>query len=292
MTISNPARTRKYNAISMNEPTLTQSDCLVPHWRVSPRVHALVTTRVGGVSLPPYGRWVDGREAAGGLNLGLHTGDDPAHVAQNRARLRALAGARAVWLEQVHGGTVVRADEVPLDGPPVRADASVTSEPGIACLVMVADCLPVLLCDANGRAVGAAHAGWRGLAGGIVETTAQRVADLAQCGAQTLHAYLGPAIGPNAFEVGDDVREAFIAAAAPGERDATARAFVARDSSEKPTGKHYADLYALARARLARLGVTRVTGGDACTVTDRERFYSYRRDGVTGRMAALVWLSD
>ncbi len=286
---------RKYDVISMNEPTLTETDCLFPDWRVSPRVHALMTTRVGGVSLPPYGRWADGREVAGGLNLGLHTGDDPAHVAQNRARLLSLAGARAVWLEQVHGDTVVRADEIALDGPPVRADASVTSEPGIACLVMVADCLPVLLCDSNGRAVGAAHAGWRGLVSGVVEKTAQRVADLAQCGAQSLHAHLGPAIGPNAFEVGDEVREAFVAAAAPGERDATARAFVARDlpgkSSGKP-GKHYADLYALARARLARLGVTRVTGGGACTATDRERFYSYRRDGVTGRMAALVWLAD
>lgn len=282
----------------MNEHTLTESECLVPDWRVSPRVRALVTTRSGGVSLPPYGRWADGKGTAGGLNLGLHTGDDPAHVAQNRARLLSLAGVRAVWLEQVHGDTILSADEVPLDGPPVRADASVTSEPGIACLVMVADCLPVLFCDANGRAVGAAHAGWRGLAAGIVEKTAQRVADLAQCGPEDLHAYLGPAIGPHAFEVGDEVRETFFAAAAPGEREATARAFVpGPDSPGKPPvstekRKYYADLYALARTRLARLGVTQVTGGGACTASDRERFYSYRRDRVTGRMAALVWLDD
>ncbi|MGN6319707.1 peptidoglycan editing factor PgeF [Trinickia sp.] len=272
----------------MSEPALTQADCLNPDWRVSPRVGALVTTRAGGVSLPPYGRWAQGREAAGGLNLGFHTGDDPADVAENRSRLLAAAGVRAAWLEQVHGDAVVRADEVQEDGPPVRADASVTSTPGVACLVMVADCLPVLLCDDEGRAVGAAHAGWRGLVSGIVEKTALRVAALAGRPTETLHAYLGPAIGPKAFEVGEDVRAAFLAAAEPDERIATARAFVAR---ERAPGKHWADLYALARVRLARHGVTRVTGGDFCTATDRERFFSYRRDGVTGRMAALIWLN-
>nr|WP_199189533.1 peptidoglycan editing factor PgeF [Trinickia dabaoshanensis] len=274
--------------MSLSEPLLTEADCLRPAWDVSPRVRALVTTRSGGVSLPPYGRWSGGREAAGGLNLGLHTGDDPARVACNRTRLLSLAGVRAAWLEQVHGDELVRADEVPSDTP-ARADASVTSVPGVACLVMVADCLPVLLCDEQGRAVGAAHAGWRGLVAGIVEKSARRVADLAQCPTDTLHAYLGPAIGPSAFEVGDDVRDAFMAAAAATEREATAQAFVPRVGTP---GKHLADLYALARLRLARLGVTRVTGGDACTVTDRERFYSYRRDRVTGRMAALVWLAD
>ncbi|WP_206952292.1 peptidoglycan editing factor PgeF [Trinickia acidisoli] len=272
-----------------DEAALTENDCLRPAWRVSPRVRALVTTRAGGVSAPPYGRWLEGREAEGGLNLGLHTGDDPVHVAQNRARLRALAGVRAAWLEQVHGDAIVAAHEVPLDGPPVRADASVTTVPGVACLVMVADCMPVLLCDGEGHAVGAAHAGWRGLAAGIVEKTAARVAEQAQCAPQMLHAYLGPAIGPQAFEVGDEVRAAFLAAAAPAEHDATARAFVARPQAP---GKYWADLYALARVRLARLGVTQIAGGDACTVTDQERFYSYRRDRVTGRMAALIWLAD
>lgn len=269
-------------------PALTEAQCLRPDWDVSPRVRALVTTRSGGVSLPPYGRWTGEGEAPGGLNLGLHTGDDPDHVRANRARLLSLAGVRAAWLEQVHADTVVLADEVPLDVP-VRADASVTSKSGVACLVMVADCLPVLLCDGQGRAVGAAHAGWRGLVAGIVEKSARRVADLANCAPDTLHAYLGPAIGPQAFEVGDEVRDAFLAAAEPAEREATAEAFVPRAGTP---GKHWADLYALARLRLARLGVTRVSGGDACTVTDRERFYSYRRDRVTGRMAALVWLAD
>lgn len=277
----------------MTASILTEADCLRPAWCVSSRVHALVTTRAGGVSLPPYGRWADGREAAGGLNLGLHTGDDPSHVAQNRARLLSLAGVRAAWLEQVHGDVIVRADQVPLDAPAVRADASVTSVAGVACLVMVADCLPVLLCDEQGRAVGAAHAGWRGLAAGIVEKTAQRVADSARCGSEALHAYLGPAIGPAAFEVGEEVREAFMAAARPLERDAIARAFLARTSGlGKASGKYWADLYALARTRLARLGVKHVTGGDACTATDRERFYSYRRDRVTGRMAAMIWLTE
>ncbi len=272
----------------MNESTLTHADCLHPGWNVSSRVGALVTTRSGGVSRAPYGRWANGRETAGGMNLGLHTGDDPADVAENRARLLALAGVRAAWLEQVHGAEVVDAGQAAHGGAPVRADASVTSEPGVACVVMVADCLPVLLCDGEGRAVGAAHAGWRGLVSGIVELTAQRVAGLAGRSPQTLHAYLGPAIGPQAFEVGDDVKEAFLSAAEAAERDATARAFVARDGA---AGKHWADLYALARVRLARLGVSRVTGGDFCTVTDRERFFSYRRDRVTGRMAALVWLN-
>ncbi len=274
---------------AMNETSLTEADCLLPPWRVSARVRALVTTRAGGVSLPPYGRWASGREVKGGLNLGLHTGDDPAHVEENRARLLALAGVRAAWLEQVHGDAIVRAEDALRDGPPVRADASVTAQPGVACVVMVADCLPVLLCDGEGRAVGAAHAGWRGLVAGIVEKTAQRVADLAQDEASALHAYLGPAIGPQAFEVGDDVRDAFLSAAAATERDATARAFVAR--ADAP-GKYRADLYALARLRLARLGVTRVTGGDACTVAQRERFFSYRRERVTGRMAAMIWLTD
>jgi polyphenol oxidase len=276
------------NEASMNGSPLTEADLLSPSWRVSPRVRALMTTRAGGVSLPPYGRWADGREAAGGLNLGLHTGDDPAHVAENRRRLLSFAGARAAWLEQVHGDTIIRAEQALAAPAPLRADASVTAEPGVACVVMVADCLPVLLCDEAGRAVGAAHAGWRGLVAGVVEKTARRVADLAERDASGLHAYLGPAIGPQAFEVGDEVREAFLAAAEPAERDATASAFVARIDTP---GKHWADLYALARLRLARLGVTRVTGGERCTVAARDRFYSYRRDRVTGRMAAMIWLS-
>jgi polyphenol oxidase len=273
----------------MSYPELTLADCLEPAWRVSPRVRALVTTRAGGVSDPPYGRMSDGVDQPGGLNLGLHTGDDAARVERNRARLLTLAGVRAAWLEQVHGDAIVHAQEALTRTAPPRADASVTDAPGVACVVMVADCMPVLLADEGGRAVGAAHAGWRGLVAGVVEKTAQRVAALGHTRTETLHAYLGPAIGPRAFEVGEDVREAFMAQAQGSEREATADAFVPRP--EAP-GKYLADLYALAHLRLARLGIERISGGEACTVTQPDLFYSYRRDGVTGRMAALIWLTE
>ena len=179
--------------------------------------------------------------------------------------------------------------EARASGAPAQADASVTDRAGIACVVMIADCMPVLLCDEAGRAVGAAHAGWRGLAAGIVEQTAQRVAELAGVQAGALHAYLGPCIGPEAFEVGADVRDAFMNGTDESGREATASAFV---EHPRNAGKYLADLPALARLRLQRLGVTRIAGGDLCTVTQRERFYSYRRDRETGRMAALIWLDD
>lgn len=193
----------------------------------------------------------------------MHTGDDPACVAANRARLLACAGVQNVaWLEQVHGVSVVRAEDALLqqaeEAPLLRADASVADQPGVVCAVMVADCMPVLLCDAAGRAVGAAHAGWRGLAAGILERTAQQVAQLAGAPTSALHAWLGPSIGPTAFEVGAEVREAFVSEAPEGvPREATQRAFVARPGAG---GKYLADLPALARLRLLRVGVTRVTG--------------------------------
>jgi len=273
-------------------PELDFADVVQPAWNVSPRVRALVTTRNGGVSDAPFGRWRDGADQPGGLNLGMKSGDDPAAVASNRARLLALAGVgEAAWLEQIHGAGIVRAEDVlaqaHADGTPTRADASVTDRAGTVCVVLVADCMPVLLCDAAGRAVGAAHAGWRGLAAGIVEQTAQRVAALAGVEAGALHAYLGPSIGPAAFEVGPDVRDAFMDGVEGAQRDATAHAFVAHPANP---GKYLADLPALARLRLQGLGVTHISGGDLCTVTQRERFYSYRRDRETGRMAALIWL--
>ncbi|NPT35538.1 peptidoglycan editing factor PgeF [Paraburkholderia xenovorans] len=278
----------------MNVPELSFDDVVQPSWNVSPRVRALVTTRNGGVSDAPFGRWRNGVELPGGLNLGIKSGDDPAAVAANRQRLLKLAGvSEAAWLEQIHGAGIVRAEEVlaqaRANGTPTRADASVTDRPGMVCVVMVADCMPVLLCDEAGRAVGAAHAGWRGLAAGIVEQTAQRVAELAAVPASALHAYLGPSIGPEAFEVGPDVRDAFMNGVGDVQRDATASAFV--EHPHNP-GKYLADLPALARLRLQALGVTRIVGGDLCTVTLRDRFYSYRRDRVTGRMAALIWLDD
>ncbi|MEX3632964.1 peptidoglycan editing factor PgeF [Paraburkholderia sp. BR14320] len=280
--------------MSANLPELGFADVVQPAWNVSPRVRALVTTRDGGVSDSPFGRWRDGADQPGGLNLGLKTGDDPAAVASNRARLVALTGVReTAWLEQIHGAGIVRAEDAVAHarehGAPPRADASVTDRAGVACVVMVADCMPVLLCDEAGRAVGAAHAGWRGLAAGIVEQTAARVAALAGVPAAELHAYLGPSIGPDAFEVGPDVRDAFMTDVDGAQRDATAKAFVAHPAN---AGKYLADLPALARLRLQRLGLTRIGGGDLCTVTLRERFYSYRRDRETGRMAALIWIDE
>ena len=261
--------------------SLTLDDCLIPTWEVSPRVRALVTTRRGGVSRAPYDR----------LNLGLHTGDERALVLANRRALSELAGGpRFAWLEQVHGNEVVDAAAVvgqldAQDAPP-RADASVTDQVGIACIVMVADCMPVLFCDERGRAVGAAHAGWRGLASGVLERTAAALARKAGAGAR-IHAYLGPSIGPNAFEVGRDVFDAFVEAASVSERDATVHAF-------KPhtEGKYMADLPALARLRLTRADVVAMTGGEHCTVSEPARFFSFRRDRTTGRFAAAVWLGE
>lgn len=278
----------------MTLPELTTNDVLRPEWSVSPRVRALVTTRNGGVSLPPFGTWRDGVDGVGGLNLGRKSGDDPAHVEANRARLMKLAARdEAAWLSQIHGATVVNADDVLASaqrGEPLKqADASVTDRTGTVCVVMIADCMPVLLCDPQGRAVGAAHAGWRGLASGVVENTAQRVASLAGTDMSVLHAYLGPCIGPQAFEVGPDVRDAFMKGVGGAQRDIVASAFVEHPLN---AGKFLADLPRLARWRLAQIGVTNVTGGDHCTVTERERFYSYRRDRETGRMAALIWLAD
>jgi YfiH family protein len=284
-------------ATEANNLLLRADDCLWPDWNVSPRVRAFVTTRNGGVSAGPYA----GANSGGGLNLGLRAGDEPAAVMENRRRVLELTGAPVAWLEQVHGAKVEDAgsviDRCGAASPsqdPVQADASVTDRTGVVCVVMVADCLPVLFCDAAGRAVGAAHAGWRGLAAGIVEKTAARVTALAGGDPATLHAWLGPAIGPTAFEVGGDVLEAFTAASDSAHRDQTAAAFVPKSGAGVGHKKYLADLYALARLRLTGAGVPRhnIQGGTHCTVSEPERFYSYRRDRVTGRMAAMIWLAD
>jgi polyphenol oxidase len=275
----------------MTNAALDPKHCLWPAWRVSPRVKAFVTTRGGGVSTGPFD---GGAPGAGGLNLGLSTGDDPDAVNENRRRALALTGLpEAAWLSQIHSAQVEDAADVlarRIAGETTRADASVTDQPNVVSVVMTADCMPVLFCDDEGRAVGAAHAGWRGLAAGIVEKTGGRVAHLAGVSASRLNVYLGASIGPNAFEVGEDVLDAFVSAALPNERDATAAAF-------KPIhtpGKYLADIYALARLRLGDIGIdsSRIHGGTHCTVTEKERFYSYRRDKTTGRMAAMIWLSE
>ena len=253
---------------------------LLPAWPAPPRVRALFTTRAGGVS---SGRWGDGADG-GGLNLGARCGDAPERVARNRELLTREVGRPIRWLEQVHGTRVVEAAAGAADrepaAAPVAADAQVTCDAGIALGVLVADCLPVLLADRAGGIVGVAHAGWRGLAGGVLENTVDLMRSRA---GGELIAWLGPCIGRDAFEVGDDVLAAFTAwdAAAAGHFRPGARA-----------GKWWADLPALARQRLQRLGVQKVHGADLCTVSDRARFWSYRRDGECGRMAGVIWLQD
>ena len=244
--------------------SLQVGDLLIPDWPVPARVRAVVTTRAGGVSAVPFDA----------LNLGDHVGDEPAAVAENRRRLQALLGCRAAWLSQVHGVSVVEADPAQV----AEADACWSATPGVACTSMTADCLPVLFCDRDGTRVAAAHAGWRGLAAGVLEAT---VAALG-CPADQVLAWLGPAIGPQAFEVGAEVREAFVAGHAEAQR-----AFVPSANA----GKFMADLYALARIRLAASGVTAVYGGGLDTFSD-PRFFSYRRAARTGRFASLVWIAQ
>ncbi|MDP9108090.1 MAG: peptidoglycan editing factor PgeF [Pseudomonadota bacterium] len=244
------------------------------HWPALPAgVSAFYTLRTGGVSHAPYD---DGSGVGGGLNLGDHVGDEPAAVADNRARLRAFLPAEPVWLAQVHGVEVV--DAAHAVGVPM-ADASVTSKSRVVCTVLSADCLPVLFCDTERRAVAAAHAGWRGLAADVLQQT---VAAMRDRGARDIIAWLGPAIGPQRFEVGEEVRSAFIARSA-----LCATAFV--PIAARP-GKYLADLYALARLALHQVGVHQIAGGGDCTATDATRFFSFRRDGVTGRMASMIWL--
>lgn len=215
------------------------------------------------------------------LNLGLHVGDEAGAVRQNRRRLTGClpGGTELSWLQQVHGTDVVSASPV---GRVAQADAQWSDHPGVACAVLTADCLPVLLCTAAGDRVAAVHAGWRGLAGGVVEAAVNAM----RAGPGTLLAWLGPAIGPAAFEVGAEVRDAFLCAAGAA-TEATEAAF--RPSPGR-AGHFYADLYALARLRLAAVGVTAVYGGDLCTYMHEKRFYSYRRDGITGRMASVITL--
>lgn len=238
------------------------SDWLIPDWPAPAGVKACVTTRAGGVSLAPFDS----------LNLGDHVDDSPEAVAENRRRLTDHFSIQPAWLKQVHGITVAHADP----SVTATADASWTATPGIACSAMTADCLPALFCDRAGTRVAAAHAGWRGLAAGVLEATLDTLA----VPAEEVLVWLGPAIGPQAFEVGPEVREAFVE-----QLPESAKAFV---PSQNP-GKFMADIYELARLRLAARGVTAVYGGGFCTVTD-PRFFSYRRSPQTGRFASLIWL--
>ncbi len=276
------------SAVSIDMP----QDWIRPDWRAPAAVHGFMTTRNGGFSVGAYGgapsRARDGPPSAahtGGMNVGVNCGDDPAVVARNRALLRSLLPSEPRWLHQVHGTRVLDLDDISIDPINIhkampdglQADAVVTRRSSTICAIQVADCLPVLFCDADARVVAAAHAGWRGLAAGVLEQT---VAAMGVPAGQVM-AWIGPGIGPQHFEVGDEVRAAFLDA------DADAgQAFV-----PLPGSKWLADLPSLAKGRLRRHGVVNIHVHDECTVSDPERFYSFRRDRVTGRMAAFIWLA-
>jgi len=249
----------------MSMPHTHNSTFIIPDWPAPAGVRAVSTTRAGGGSAVPYDS----------LNLGDHVGDAPDAVAGNRARVRQSLQlpTEPCWLQQVHGNCAVAAETT---DAPCQADACYTQQPGVVCAVLTADCLPLLLCDRAGTRVAAVHAGWRGLANGVIESALE---GFGAVGGEIL-AWLGPAIGPRAFEVGDEVRAEFVAH--------DARAVAAFQPAR--AGHWYADLYTLARQRLTACAVSAVYGGDYCTYTDAARFFSYRRDGSTGRMASLIWL--
>ena len=239
------------------------NESYVPEWKIPANVRALQTTRNGGVSIAPWASF----------NLGDHVGDAPESVAANRVLLRAGLPGDPFWLRQVHGTVAVDVDFRPKIN---EGDAALSRLPGNVCAVMTADCLPVLFCDRDGSVVAAAHAGWRGLLAGVLESTVAAM----RVDAANILAWLGPAIGPECFEVGGEVREAFVAA----DSDA-GLAFTPVHGD-----KWLCDIYLLARQRLQRSGVSAISGGESCTVSEPGRFFSYRRDGVTGRMASLIWL--
>lgn len=237
-----------------------------PNWPAPPNVKALQTTRAGGVS----------KDAFASLNLGAHVSDDPLAVAKNRQLLSAYLPSEPVWVNQVHGVEVI---DAAICSCLENADASFTTKPNVVCVTMTADCLPVLLCDKKGSVVAAVHAGWRGLCDGVIEAAVAKM----QVPANEILVWLGPAIGPDAFEVGDEVREQFMA-----KDSKAALAFIPHSD------KWLCNIYQIARQRLNAVGVTEIYGAsvneDFCTYTDKARFFSFRRDSVTGRMASMIWL--
>lgn len=239
---------------------------ITPHWPAPVNVRAHTTTRSGGTSLPPYHSF----------NLAEHVGDTPEAVKKNRIHLRQFLSlpSEPSWLEQVHGAKIISASH----GPGQQGDASIAYGPGPVCAILTADCLPLLLCDQKGTRVAAVHAGWRGLAAGIIKATINAL----DISGEHLLAWLGPAIGPQTFEVGSEVKQIFL-----DQDNRHALAF----NAGRP-GHWLADIYQLARLCLTRQGVRSIYGGQCCTVADSDRFYSYRREGKTGRMATLIWLAD
>lgn len=247
---------------------------IIPDWPAPKRVKAISTTRKGGVSLAPYD----------GLNLGLHVGDDTECVQQNRSLLQRELGLvqAPAWLNQIHSSKVIDL-KLPLTAL-IDADGSYSRESNLACIIMTADCLPVLLCDKNGTQVAAVHAGWRGLAGGVIEAALDKFS----VPANEIMAWLGPAIGPTAFEVGGEVRQQFMAVDPQAKLAFTPQTKVVDGQSDND--KWLANIYLLATQRLQKYGITQVYGGDHCTVNEPELFYSYRREPITGRQASLIWL--
>jgi polyphenol oxidase len=245
-----------------------------PVWGAPHGVHAAMTTRLGGVSPAPYDS----------LNLGYATADVRASVMQNERLAAAALGLHESalrWLHQVHGIDVHHAESLPVNTPlgatEIKGDAVVSHTPGLVCAVKVADCMPVLFAARDGSAVGAAHAGWRGLSGGVLE----RTVEVLRVAPEQIVAWMGPCIGPTAFEVGEEVRAAFVA-----HDPLAAQHFVPRETP----GKFLCDMYLIARQRLRTIGVTDVSGGDYCTFTQSDLFFSHRREPITGRMAAFVWI--
>ena len=244
---------------------------LIPQWETPSVIRSVVSTRHGGVSQIPYAS----------LNLADHVGDIPANVIANRALLRKRLPEEPVWLNQIHG-TLVSTPNARLP----QADAIVSNIPNEVLAIMSADCLPVLFTNTNGTVIGAAHAGWRGLSAGVLENTVKAMRELENSSADSnIHAWLGPAIGPQAFEVGQDVVEAFSYSGVVYPQEAFS------PITHRPE-KYLANIYLLARSRLEAAGIHRIYGGEFCTVTQANQFFSYRRDGITGRFASLIWIAD
>jgi polyphenol oxidase len=251
---------------------LEKLNLIIPNWPAPANVKALQSTRTGGISAAPYNS----------LNFGSHVNDNPIHVAHNRQLLNQFLPSEPVWLNQTHSINVVDAANVTCLPD---ADASYTNRKNVVCVTMTADCLPILLCDTAGTLVASIHAGWRGLCDGVIEETVAKL----PVKSSDLMAWLGPAIGPNAFEVGAEVRTQFMA------KDAKAELAFKPHGDKQAQDKWLADIYKIATQRLNNLGITQIYGGQEnnqnfCTFTDKERFFSFRRDGVTGRMATLIWL--
>lgn len=248
-----------------------------PVWEAPSQIQSLISTRLGGVSQAPYDS----------LNLGEHVNDVPEHVAHNRSVLRSHLPTEPVWLKQVHSSIVSTPDQRRhIHQQDIVADAIVSSKPNEVLAIMTADCLPVLFCASDGSVVGAAHAGWRGLCSGVLENTVNEMLALSpHLKSQDILAYMGPAIGPSSYEVGDDVFQAFQESSIKvSEND-----FVAIPNKQ---GKYLANLYSLARTQLVAAGMYRISGGQMCTHLDRQHFFSYRRDGITGRFASFIWISE